>query len=76
MNLSQSDNEDLYPGDYLIDFAKNIIKLNTKTDFKNFENIFEELTILSISEALKLIKKNLNSLGINHDNFISEKKLV
>ena len=69
-------NKDLYPGDYLIDFAKNIIKLNTKTDFKNFENISEELTILSISEALKLIKRNLNSLGIKHDNFISERKLV
>ena len=68
--------KDLYPGDYLIDFAKNIIKLNTKTDFKNFENISEELTILSISEALKLIKTNLNSLGIKHDNFISERKLL
>ena len=71
-----SDNEDLYPGDYLIDFAQNIINSNKKIDFKNFENISEELTSLSIEEALKLIKKNLNSLGINHDNFISEKKLV
>ena len=71
-----SDNEDLYPGDYLIDFAQNIINSNNKIDFKNFENISEELTSLSIEEALKLIKKNLNSLGINHDNFISEKKLV
>jgi len=71
-----SDNKDLYPGDYLIDFAQNIINSNNKIDFKNFENISEELTSLSIEEALKLIKKNLNSLGINHDNFISEKKLV
>ena len=71
-----SDNKDLYPGDYLIDFAQNIINSNNKIDFKNFENISEKLTSLSIEEALKLIKKNLNSLGINHDNFISEKKLV
>ncbi len=70
------DNEDLYPGDYLIDFAKNILNSNKKMDFKNFENISEKLTILSIEEALKLIKNNLNSLGINHDNFVSEKKLV
>ena len=70
------DNEDLYPGDYLIDFAKNILDSNKQIDFKNFENISEELTILSIEEALKLIKNNLNSLGINHDNFVSEKKLV
>ena len=71
-----SDNENLYPGDYLIDFAQNIINSNKKIDFKNFENILDELTSLSIKEALKLIKKNLSSLGINHDNFISEKDLV
>ena len=68
--------EDLYPGDYLKDFANNIISSNKKLDFSNFDNISDELTSLSIDEALKLIKKNLNNLGINHDNFISEKKLV
>ena len=36
------ENEDLYPGDYLIDFAKNILNSNKKIDFKNFENISEE----------------------------------
>ena len=71
-----TNNEDLYPGDYLIDFAKNILNSNKDIDFKNFDNISEKLTELSIEEALKLIKKNLNSLGINHDNFVSEKKLV
>ena len=71
-----SGNEDLYPGDYLIDFAQNIIDSNKKIDFKNFDKISDELTALSIDEALKLIKKNLNSLGINHDNFVSEKNLV
>jgi len=68
--------EDLYPGDYLKDFANNIISSNKEMDFSNFNNISEELTSLSIDEALKLIKKNLNNLGIKHDNFISEKKLV
>tara|TARA_B100000575_G_scaffold176918_1_gene141857 strand:+ start:1115 stop:2848 length:1734 start_codon:yes stop_codon:yes gene_type:complete len=70
------ENKDLYPGDYVIEFAKNIIKLKTETVFKNFENISESLSDLSVKEALKLIKDNLNSLGIIHDNFISEKKLV
>ena len=70
------DDEDLYPGDYLIDFAENIIKLNKQINFENFDKISEKLTILSIEEALKLIKKNLKSLGVNHDNFFSEKKLV
>ena len=71
-----SDNEDLYPGDYLADFAQNIINSNKKIDFKNFDKISNELTALSIEQALILIKKNLTSLGINHDSFVSEKKLV
>ncbi len=70
------DNEDLYPGDYLIDFAQNILDSKKKIDLDNFDKISDELTSLSIKEALELIKKNLNSLGIQHDNFISEKKLV
>ena len=71
-----TNNENLYPGDYVIDFAKNILNSNKNIDFANFEKISEKLTELSINEALKLIKSNLNSLGVNHDNFISEKKLV
>ena len=70
------DNDDLYPGDYLIDFAQNILNSNKNIDFKNFDKISKELTSLAINEALKLIKSNLKSLGINHDNFVSEKKLV
>ena len=69
-------NENLYPGEYLIDFANNIISDNKEINFDNFESISDELTSLSIKEALSLIKKNLNSLGIVHDNFVSEKKLV
>ena len=70
------DNPDLYPGDYLIDFAKNIISNNSGLNFNNFDEINDKLTTLSIEQALLLIKKNLNSLGINHDNFVSEKSIV
>ncbi len=69
-------NEDLYPGDYLISFAKNIINSNKDMNFDNFDKISEKLTTLSVEEALKLIKNNLSLLGINHDNFVSEKELV
>ena len=71
-----SENDDLYPGDYLIDFAQNIINSNKKVDFSDFEKNTYLLTTASVAEALKLIKKNLKSLGINHDNFVSEKELV
>jgi len=67
---------DLYPGDYLIDIAKNIISENKTLKFENFDKISKELTKLSIKESLKMIKLNLNSLGINHDNFASETEIV
>ena len=34
------------------------------------------MTEVSLNEALNLIKENLKNLGIKHDNFVSEKKLV
>ena len=70
------DNKDLYPGDYLVDIAKNIIDQNTGIKFDNFENISKDLTKLSVQESLKLIKFNLNNLGISHDNFASESDVV
>merc|ERR1712078_473578 len=42
----------------------------------NYEKISDKLTALSIEQALLLIKKNLKSLGIDHDNFVSEKSIV
>ena len=71
-----TDDPDLYPGDYLIDIAKNIILENKKFKFDNFDNISRELTKLSVDQSLKIIKSNLNSLGINHDNFASETEIV
>jgi arginyl-tRNA synthetase len=71
-----SDNPDLYPGDYLIDFANNIISSNSDLNFEEYDSISEKLTVLSIEQALLLIKKNLKSLGIKHDSFVSEKNIV
>ena len=68
--------ENLYPGDYLIEIARNIIKQNKELNFENYEEISEKLTELAVSESLNLIKINLNNLGIKHDNFVSEKSIV
>ncbi len=70
------DNADLYPGDYLIDIANNIVKNNKDINFENFKDIEDHLKKLSIIESLNLIKKNLNDLGIKHDNFIKETNIV
>jgi arginyl-tRNA synthetase len=71
-----TNNPNLYPGDYLIAFAKNIVSSNTEINFDNYDEIEQKLIALSIDQALILIKKNLKSLGINHDNFVSEKSIV
>jgi len=70
------ENSDLYPGDYLVGIAKNIIKSNKVLKFDKFENVSKELTLLSVSESLKLIKNNLSNLGIVHDRFTSETDIV
>jgi len=70
------DNPGLYPGDYLIDIAKNIIATNKNLKFDIFEKVSKELTLLSVAESLKLIKMNLANLGIVHDNFTSETQIV
>ncbi len=71
-----TDNLDLYPGDYLIDIANSIIKNKKDMNFDNFENISDKLTEVSVEESLKLIKENLNNLGVKHNNFASEKDIV
>ena len=70
------DNNDLYPGDYLKDIAENIIIKKKDLDFSDYEKIKDKLKIIVVEESLRLIKKNLQDLGINHDNFISETQIV
>ncbi len=70
------EDKDLYPGVYLIDIAKKIISNNKDLDFKNFDSVSEKLKHFSIQESLKLIKINLENLGIKHDNFASETEVI
>ena len=70
------DDPDLYPGDYLIEIAKNIIAENKDVKFDSFENVSAKLTSLAILQSLILIKSNLKNLGIIHDNFQSETEIV
>ena len=70
------DDNELYPGDYIVEIANNIISENKKIDFSKFESISTELTKLSIEQSLKLVKLNLNNLGIKHDNFINESDII
>ena len=68
--------ENLYPGHYVADIAKNILKEHKKIDLTNFQKIFDMLSKESLKHSMNLIKIDLNNLGISHDNFVSEKSLV
>ncbi len=70
------DNDDLYPGDYIIEIANNIINENSDLDFSNFESISSALTNLSIEQSLNFVKSNLDNLGIKHDNFVKETDII
>jgi len=71
-----SDNEDLYPGEYIIDIAKTIIDQNSDINFTNFDQIKDVLKKKSINESIHIIKKNLSNLGVTHDHFIKETDLI
>ena len=69
-------NKNLYPGLYIKDIAEKIIKANWKSEFNDFEKNFEFLKKESLKLSMELIKKDLNLLGISHDNFFSETDIV
>ncbi len=69
-------NEDLYPGEYIINIAREIISSNKIKNFKNLEKISNELEKESLKESMKIIRDNLNLLGVVHNNFIYESNLV
>ena len=71
-----NDNVDLYPGDYVIEIANNIIKENKKLDFSKFETVSDKLTKLSVEQSLNFVKSNLINLGIQHDSFVNETDLI
>ena len=68
--------KDLYPGDYIINIAKKIIKNKSIKSFDNFDKIYAKLSLESLKYSIQLITNNLILLGIKHDNFVYESKLI
>ena len=68
--------ENLYPGLYIKDLAKEIIKDNSNKDFNDLNNNFEFLKKESLKKSMAIIQKDLRLLGITHDNFFSETEIV
>ena len=53
------DNKDLYPGDYIIEFAQNIINANKKLDFDDFEKIRTDIPEHVSPEEVKQVFDSL-----------------
>jgi arginyl-tRNA synthetase len=68
--------DDLYPGEYIIEIAQNILKDNPKIDYKSFEDCYKKLSKECLNYSMKMIKLDLQKLGIKHDNFFSETDIV
>ena len=68
--------KNLYPGTYIIDIAHKILDKNKNMIFNDFDKNFEFLKEKSLTESMKLIKNDLNLLGISHDIFFFETELV
>jgi len=68
--------KELYPGDYIIDIAKKIIKRKKIKKFDSLKKIYVPLSEESLICSMELIKMNLKLLGVKHDNFIYESNLI
>ncbi|NCB10454.1 MAG: arginine--tRNA ligase, partial [Erysipelotrichia bacterium] len=66
--------ESYYRGDYLIEIAEKIIEKHGK-DIIYDESRFEEMAIFAKDIVMQIIIKDLGDLGINFQNFVSEKSL-
>ncbi len=69
-------NKNLYPGSYIIDIAKKILKNNPKIKLNNFKSVNKKLAKDSIDHSMNLIKSDLKRLGIKHDKFFYESEIV
>ena len=69
-------NQDLYNGDYVIDIARSILKNTKKNTLNSFDKSFQFLKKESLKYSLNLIKSDLKLLGVKHDFFFSETKMV
>ena len=75
-NKTFPNDKNLYPGNYIIDIAKRVIKSKAIKDFTNLEKIYKKLYSESLKHSMQLIKGNLNLLGVKHNNFVYESKLI
>ena len=66
----------LYPGSYIIEIAKKILKKKPNIKLNSFKNLSAFIQKESLKISMNMIKTDLKKLGIKHDKFFSEKNLI
>ena len=68
--------DDLYPGEYLIPVAKEIVDIHgdrfISSEEENWIKVFKEF---STNAMMNIIKEDLSLINIYHDNFVSEENI-
>lgn len=73
-DITGSWHDDLYPGEYVTDLAK---QFHAEFADDNEDNYFERsLQALCVKEMLKVIREDLKALGVEHHSFIHETDLI
>ncbi len=76
LNIKFPNDETLYPGNYIIDISKKILKNQPNINLDNFDKVKTIIKKQGLKYSMELIKTDLKNLGISHDNFFSETTLV
>ena len=66
-----------YPGDYIIDIAKEILSTHDYTSFESMDETsrLKAIGVLSVAANMAMIRQDLKDIGIEFDQYFSEKTL-
>ena len=70
------DDQGLYPGEYIIDIANEILRKIDVGKYNSFKDVKSTLAPVAIRLSMAIIKNDLKIMGIKHDIFISESDIV
>ena len=70
------EDQGLYPGEYIIDIANEILKEMDFGKYDSYEDVKSTLAPKAIKLSMAIIKNDLKIMGIKHDIFISESDIV
>ena len=70
------DDQGLYPGEYIVDIANEILRKIDVGKYNSFKDVKSTLAPVAIKLSMAIIKNDLKIMGIKHDIFISESDIV